>query len=117
MSCEWEVWCLDCNEWLAGYGWNHQERECWSLIRMAPALADLALAAGVEKQHVYIETLNLKKIDVGPFANHKGHNLVPKNEYGQWADQCPERFKCSAGCWHDCQLKVNHEGLHGPKTT
>ena len=119
MSTHWFPYCKSCETdehrviW-----WNHGERGVASLIKLMPDLGRFARALR-ELPHLDIDVRV-----IGPewtnglldFAAVQGdHEIVDKNEYGQLDGQCRERFQCSAGHWHDCELWAEHCGAHGPK--
>ncbi len=124
MSTHWDVHCRTCNSDL-GLDLNHQEQLMLALCRTAPWLASMAsslayvreaLAAQVSWHSPYIALDERLHLDVAWFKRHEGHDLVPKNEYGQCSDECGERYACtSCGSFEACKLKLGHDGAHAKK--
>ena len=47
------------------------------------------------------------------FARHKGHDIVARNEYGDYCGDCNELLKCgSCGAPHHCRRPAGHDGAH-----
>ena len=117
MSCDWDVYCRTCDESLGLPDMNHDDHKMRALIAYAPQLA--ALAPLMNEQHSFElnATYGRAAIDCGFFAKHLGHDLVPRDEYGQCDDTCHELIRCACGhprCggqWN-CNLKKGHEGPH-----
>lgn len=54
--------------------------------------------------------------DVAWFAKHAGHDLVVRDEYGAFVDECSEWLFCECCGRHQrCRHPKNHEGVHRPK--
>jgi hypothetical protein len=68
---------------------------------------------------LFYDNLYQGHIDVAWLSVHGTHKLVPIDEYGRLATQCPERVKCPGDCgyWIDCKLDLGHEGAHQTKVT
>lgn len=50
------------------------------------------------------------------FRRHKGHELAPMDEYGQFEGDCSEWVTCATcGESHRCTLPDRHEGPHSPR--
>ena len=115
MSCDWDVWCLDCEEGLGLSDWNHKSDAMLDIIRARDALAALAdvrpdaYASGFEYWGSYKDL-----VPVGFFAKHRGHRLIPRDEYGQCLDECGETIVCSHCKLGNsrCRLPEKHEGPH-----
>lgn len=116
MSTYWDVTCMTCDEGLGLHG-NHQEKSAWAIIDAAPRLA--AAGAGVfvdtaRSFDFFGETNNT--IDCGWFAEHAGHDLRPKNEYGKVSGMCANDATCSScGHFFTCNRDRDHDGDHSPK--
>lgn len=119
MSTYWLVLCADCNVEHAGLRVNRREDLIWAITRHADAIA--ALVPLFEEQSTWGTaslTVNSSDGALDPrwFAEHRGHKLVPINEYGQRADRCPENVRCPT-CFQAvtrCTLAPGHGGPHSP---
>jgi hypothetical protein len=47
-----------------------------------------------------------ERIELAWFGEHVGHDLVPINGYGHFADECNKNF----GHYQRCRRTVDHEG-------
>lgn len=115
VSCDWRIWCLDCEEENYFSDANHQEELMRKLIEQAPAIVAFAPALRALGGDVKFETY-YGSVDPDWFEKHAGHRLVPRDEYGRCLDECGTRTTCSA-CEHPdrCRLPTKHEGEHSPK--
>lgn len=114
MSCDFDVFCLDCNANLGLQDWNRRSNEVQALIANAPAIAALAPLArsGFTLEHFD------RNVPIEFFAKHLGHRLLPRDEYGGFLDECGAQFACLGACgnhWLTCRLVRDHEGQHLPK--
>lgn len=111
MSTAWGIRCVDCNE----YGCEQENRGLdWveNVIKCAPALVMLFdlnthddLCVMHESGHHYSGWVDLPFI-----AKHRGHKLVPRDEYGSDFMQCRGYAKCDQGGSRQCALDDGHEG-------
>lgn len=108
MSTYWHVACRTCNEVHSFNDANHQDVLMSRIAKLAPLLATLTeLDGDVEL------TTQYGPIDVWWFARHKGHDIVARNEYGDYCGDCNELLKCgSCGAPHHCRRPAGHDGAH-----
>lgn len=121
MSCDWDVWCETCKSNLGLFDNNRGDDYVRVLIRIAGVLANMGDAAKVFTDHtgqgVKAGYYDREKFDPVWFADHRGHDLRCKNEYGQLDTQCTQRVLCNFGEYHNCQLNLGHDGECKPKPT
>jgi len=115
MSTDWHIRCLDCKVTHRFDEANHQRSLMAALCRNAAAIAglsDLMADAEVEVRFAAGYTGCYGEIDVGWFKTHLGHRLVPIDEYGNLADCCNKRVRCTTcnGDDRTCYLPVGHDG-------
>ena len=110
MSTDWHVHCVDCNVSHTFDDANHQDRLMLLLIKHADAIASLA-ALQSEDRSIELRTL-WGQIEANWFLNHRGHTLMPIDEYGRLLDQCHERVTCECTMVWPCTLKLGHDGPH-----
>lgn len=122
MSCDWDVYCVDCAQYLGVPDWNHADQSCVSLIALRDELAtmhELALKLHPEFE-VRVSWYGCKTIDLLFFVEHRGHKLAPIDECGRLLDECSQTFYCVAcGNGETCRLPAGHDGEHAkirPKT-
>jgi len=112
MSCNWDVHCLDCNE-DAGMSVNHGDGTMRRLVdnreRIEP-LGDLLSAEGIWSLGL---TVNGEDVIVNFFAEHRGHRLVPQNEYGEFDTPCGKSFNCPI-CGPVVCSRLDHSVAHQP---
>ena len=108
MSCDWDVWCTTCDVGL-GLDWSHGEHACLALIEQRDELAHMA---SLNLLDIDVR-VNGSHIDIGWFARHAGHALVPRDEYGRLFGQCGLDFGCPT-CKHSerCRRPKGHDGDH-----
>lgn len=112
MSTDWQIRCVDCDECGCmqenrGFEWVQ------NVIRCAPALVmlhDLSTERDMCVQHV--TGWHAGNVDLDFITKHRGHRLVPHDEYGRDDLQCFERVTCECGASHHCILDEGHEGAH-----
>jgi hypothetical protein len=116
MSCDWNIRCLDCKDTHRFDDANHRDDLMSVLIKHAGAIADLAplLREANAITDIAIRT-SYGSVDVKWFVTHRGHRMMPVDEYGALLDQCPEYIRCECGSNQRCQLKISHDGGHSPK--
>lgn len=123
MSCDWDVWCLDCDE---GHGFsdaNHQRNLMAALAKLGPQLAKFAptmrairaIEGAYVDANLYV-THDRLPIDFDWFDRHVTHRLIARDEYGKNDDECGEYFACCA-CQHrrQCRRTKGHDGDHAPE--
>lgn len=108
MSCDWDVYCVDCKEESGIPDANHREELMDRLI---------AQREGLEKLGELVKEFDVElKIDyqyVNPqwFTLHRGHKLRARNEYGEFGTPCGHRFLCRYGCGEvTCDRGEGHSG-------
>jgi len=120
MSCDYGVYCLDCEANLGIQDANHRHQEMHALIKLAPAIVAFRRAMDREEDALQDSGLEIdvmvlwdKRLDMKWFVQHEGHVLMVRDEYGQLHDECGEYFKCRA-CNHQerCRRPAKHEGPH-----
>lgn len=123
MSTYWDLACRDCGDAEMGFNWNHGSDRLGDIWKAATAIADPAgvsrlLAALAEA----VCTVNWYAVDgpglgfVGEFVEkHRGHDVAPLSEYGDYLDECGEYVVCPACEQHGhrrCNRKLGHDGGH-----
>lgn len=107
MSTYWDVYCVNCKVEHGFDGANHAELEMAEICKHADAIAALsAFNLEIDLHCTY------GRIKPWWFAEHLGHKLVPRNEYGEFLGQCPETVKCVCGSRKRCTLPNEHGGEH-----
>lgn len=109
MSCDWNVHCVDCKDTHYFNDANHEDKLMAALCKHADAIAGLVDL--VKTDDVQLGTL-WGRVDPGWFARHRGHKLVPINEYGDLLTQCAEFVKCGCGSMRRCTKDAEHDGDH-----
>ena len=116
MSTDWNIYCATCGETHHFNDANHMNLTMRALIKHAGALADLApLFREPDTQLLQPPRIGSSWGTIDPwwFEKHRGHELVPRNEYGGFEDDCEVHFKCGkCGATERCGLPVNHPGDH-----
>lgn len=107
MSTDWNVHCVTCNDTHYFSDANHQDALMAALCKHADAIAALAPIAG----HVEIQTL-WGSVDTSWFVKHRGHKLVPIDEYGHLLTACAEYVTCGCGSMRRCTREHGHDGDH-----
>lgn len=105
MSCDWDVFCVDCQESLGIDNANHRDELMRWLVLQRDVIAAIPGWLSVEYDDY--------RIDTQWFAKHAGHRLSPRDEYGYLDTQCRDDSIC-AHCGHrgHCLLEDGHEGEH-----
>lgn len=97
MSCNWNVYCVDCSE-NAGMSVNHGEATMRLLVdrRAVLELLGHTFTDGKSLGSAWDLTLMLDgvNIDVSFFLRHREHNIRPRNEYGEFDAPCGGIFDC-----------------------
>lgn len=99
MSVHWQLECIDCGKATDWHQWNNHIHLKLMAICNARAIQSLAAAAqafdmlpGVGSwaltlhEHPYPDAL---PIDLHYWTSCIGHRIWPRNEYGEWAPNCP----------------------------
>ena len=91
MSCHWHIYCKTCKAQHEFTDGNHAERDMQVFVRHRSAIAGLAPLFREAQSADGLRTYH-GCLDPEWFEHHVGHELVPRNEYGQF---CGEKCK---GC-------------------
>lgn len=119
MSRDWEIKCVTCDKVHGFDDANHRVELMRHIIAHADAVAALApLMATYAGYAGDIELrTNYGSIDPTWFAAHRGHALLPVDEYGMFDGQCTKDVSCAAcATRHACALCTGHTGACVPKT-
>lgn len=123
MSCDWDVYCLDCNQEHGFDGANHCDGEMADLCAVGPKIRKLFLLLRdlpLLQNHTLVpEGLSDRhRLDPAFWIAHGEHRIVPRDEYGRILGECSQQLACDrCGCSQHvrCVLPANHEGGHSPK--
>jgi len=120
MSCGWYIYCETCDECLVDCDVNHGGDDLMAVCRGAiPLLVEVA--ARLPGAVVSLESLGVfsraegceSGVRLGKLVGHKGHVILPKNEYGEYYGECGESQSCSCcGGSSVCRKARGHEGDH-----
>lgn len=85
MSCHWDIKCVTCGETLGMYDTNHRLDLMKILILCKDGLAGLTPLLQLRGDR----SVQIYEYWVDPkfFAEHKNHELIPINEYGQTEEE------------------------------
>lgn len=108
MSCDWDVYCVDCDDWCGISDANHQV-ELVNKIVGARAGFEILAEAGFLYTELKFEGEYIPNLAF--FARHKGHTLRARNEYDEFDAPCPAKFFCSL-----CDAEVACERWEHPLT-
>jgi hypothetical protein len=110
MSCDWNIFCLDCEETERFNDANHQVDLMRDIIKAAPGIAALAPYWKYLKNHDVELNTHYGHINVEFFAKHATHRLVPRSEYGEIDGTCAKDVRCPCKRNHYCVLPKEHAG-------
>jgi hypothetical protein len=82
MSCDWDIYCKTCDDNHGFSDANHQEELMWSIIDHAKEISDLALLVTNSEEVRLISFYG--PLSPNWFVKHLGHELVTRNEYGEF---------------------------------
>ena len=109
MSCDWNVYCVTCDSEHRFSDANHQEDLMRTLVRHAKAIGALKELMSDGGWSIEFGTY-YGPIDVVWFAEHSGHALTIRDEYGRKDNQCRDLVRCaSCSSAHNCVLEAGHE--------
>ena len=114
MSTEWDVYCVNC-ERCAGFEDNHGRDRMRAYIEKRATL-EAAAALGRDLKSLGLMGLEVAHCGGGSFpvwffAEHAGHKLVPRDEYGSLDGECAKRVRCATcSALHWCKRPKDHEG-------
>lgn len=124
MSCDYDVYCIDCDDAHGFRDANHEDRLMAGLCKLGPqiaAVAPLMRAIDAIEGAIYIDAhLHLQHdrypIDFAWFEVHGNHRLLVRDEYGRCTDECAEYYQCET-CAHRkcCRRTKGHDGGHSDK--
>jgi hypothetical protein len=123
MSCDWDLFCLDCNEAHGFDDLNHWDDTLALVAKHGPALADACAALLSLREACRVEEtgawrieleLNLRtyaRVNLEWFVKHGRHRILPKDEYGRLLDECGKYYTCPAcKTQKKCRRTTNHGG-------
>lgn len=115
MSCDWDVYCVDCKSHLGISDANHGLHYMETLVEMADAIAGIGRAmdamAGRGASVDCDMSVGGYRFDQRWFAAHVGHKLAPIDEYGRLSTQCAKWVTCGeCKSQHRCTRDDGHEG-------
>lgn len=84
MSCDWDIYCRTCNESHEFLDANHQEDLMWLLIAHSKEIAALDPLINNSRFEVQLKCF-YGYVRPEWFVKHMGHDLVPRNEYGEFS--------------------------------
>jgi hypothetical protein len=114
MSTYWDVACIDCDKDLGLHG-NHQERSANAIAADAVRLASVpGLSVDAERTYDFFGE-GSACFNTDFFAEHKGHRIRARSEYGDISNACGAWVNCPT-CEHQgsCTLEAGHVGDHLP---
>lgn len=115
MSAYWDVYCVDCKKELGLWG-NHMVGPACDIAADAAKLASVpGLTIDASATYgFYGERGNMFSTDW--FAEHAGHKIRAKNEYGDLSGTCGTTVDCDrCGSRGRCGGDPGHDGDHVPR--
>src|SRR5688572_30523283 len=82
MSCDWDVFCADCEEHHGFSDANHAELDMFDLIDNKDALAAFGRDFVHPRSMLFEVKCSWGWVNCEWFAKHAGHKLVARSEYG-----------------------------------
>ena len=128
MSCDWDVYCKDCDSSHGFDDANHEDKLMHELAKLGPQLKRLCIemipiVALTKDRNLGLFVTPAIVLNPGTshelslyevwWAKHGDHKLVARDEYGRCDDECAESFfckECNRSMW--CVLSKNHDGPH-----
>lgn len=114
MSCDWDVYCVDCKSHLGVGDCNHGDAYMRQLVAVGPQLGKFAVDAKAIRMCTEVSfepsIVGAYRFDLDWFAIHGEHHLAPIDEYGRLDAQCWQHVVCECGHKHACKLNKGHEG-------
>lgn len=108
MSCDWNIWCVDCSSEQSFNDANHQKELMIEICQNAEHIANIhpLIQLGSVELHT-----RYGFIDTAWFVTHRGHKIVPKNEYGHVEGECNKPVLCGeCKTRHRCSRDGGHDG-------
>lgn len=95
MSCTWDIICMDCNE-EADFYEVYRVDIVRSIILKSDAIAEFRAKINDSATTLYDLEVRCDNHDLPLefFLKHRGHRLLPVNEYGDLDLPCPLQFSC-----------------------
>ena len=93
MSCSWDVHCIECNV-DAGMSSCRNSEFMRLLVDNRAKLESLGDLIAVEGVWSLGLTINGEDVVASFFSKHRGHMIVPRNEYGELDIPCGSTFDC-----------------------
>lgn len=131
MSCDWDVYCLDCKSEHGFYDCNHQDKLMRELAKLGPRIkkiCELMVGPGglddlgrpplnlYCEPRIQLDDGGRLRLAAKWWVEHGDHRLVARDEYGRCDDECGELFHCnSCGSSKCCQRMKGHDGDHKDK--
>jgi hypothetical protein len=109
----WDLYCRTCND-DCGIRWNHGDDRLAEIWKYRDAFARLhGLGRVVEFRAEVFGPESMGDLIVFAF-HHVDHDVVPRDEYGRFLDECGERIRVDLGPgdwrWEFCRRPSGHEG-------
>jgi hypothetical protein len=115
VSCDWDIYCLDCDSLMGFSDANHAVNPMRSLCELGPAFAKIDLSGHEDRDLRFGVEARGHGADLRWLIKHGAHRIKPRDEYGTIDGQCDRHFECNAGHGHHCELDDGHAGACGPK--
>jgi hypothetical protein len=131
VSCDWDVYCLDCESEHGFSNCNHEDKLMRELAKLGPRLKKLCELMPILDSlsdppcSAYVcPRITLDADVIHPrrwlhaawWIEHGGHRLVARDEYGRCDDECGEHFSCGeCGSSKCCRRMKGHDGEHKDK--
>jgi|SRR5262245_9707713 len=114
MSCDYHVFCVDCQSRHDFNDANHREGLMRHFVTHRDAIAAIAPLLAATNGDLELKTY-YGHVDASWFVAHAGHELRVIDEYGKIDGNCPRRVNC-AHCKTErwCTLSFGHEGACAP---
>jgi hypothetical protein len=117
MSCDWDVYCLDCEAAHGFYDANHENELMRNLAKGGAAMKAAASAMlSIQRRPYDLNLFEVKcsgyNVDLEWWAAHGEHKLCARDEYGAIDGQCYEMVTTCAKCKtrERCRLQTGHDG-------
>jgi len=115
VSTYWDLDCKTCNCTVLYIHANHGEKGLSELAADAAKIVEAAKLCPhllIDLDHYNVYPDGRGTFSASRLLPHEGHEMVPRNEYGDWAKDCNKYVSCSAcGCEHHrCKLPIGHNG-------
>ena len=131
MSCDWDVYCLDCKKEHGFDDANHDDKLMRELSKIGPQLKKLCelmaplVALRKPPLNLYVNPSIVLNSNSDSHAHpliaswwieHGDHRLIARDEYGRCDDECDFYFRCGeCGSSKCCKRAKGHTGEHKDK--